>query len=67
MRQDEYLAESAAMSGDRVEVARRIGDSLQGLLEMAKSADLPMMEYLLATALAEADNILANEQRASRN
>lgn len=55
------------MTEQRLEIARRIGAQLEELIEMAKSADLPMMEYLLATALAEVDNILTNEQRASRN
>jgi hypothetical protein len=55
------------MTEHRDEVARRIGAKLQELIETAKSADLPMMEYLLTAALAEVDNILANEQRASRS
>lgn len=55
------------MSDDKAEVARQIGVRLQELIEIARTANLPMMEYLLATALAETDSVQANERRDPEN
>lgn len=45
------------------QAARQIADKLRELIALAKRADLPMMEFLLSTALAEATSIETNQGR----